>query len=55
MNIQFLTDASNLTRPVRTVAPSPQKRRTQVAGNRRGGGGKIKLSFLFEFKLNYFL
>ncbi|XP_023297653.2 THO complex subunit 4 isoform X2 [Lucilia cuprina] len=44
MNIQFLTDAASITRPVRTAGPSPQKRRPQVgggaaAGNRRGGAG----------------
>ncbi|KAM7362231.1 RNA and export factor binding protein 1 [Cochliomyia hominivorax] len=40
MNIQFLTDASSITRPARVVGgPSPQKRRPQIGGNRRGGAG----------------
>lgn len=39
MNIQFLTDASSITRPARNTGASPQKRRPQI-GNRRGGGGK---------------
>lgn len=52
MNIQFLTDASSITRPARNTAPSPQKRRLQVGGNRRGGGGK-KLKLNRKYSLNH--
>lgn len=42
MNIQFLTDASSITRPARSAGgPSPQKRRPQVGGANRRGGGKL--------------